>query len=686
VQLVSVLAFFVALELLLALFGVRPLTASEDPYVGFTGSLPLFVEEPREDGGVDMVTAPYKSKWFNTQRFARDKPEGVKRVFALGGSTTYGHPYDDAVSFPGWLRELLASADDTQTWEVINCGGISYASYREAVLMEELLAYEPDVFILYSGPNEFLEARTYPGLAETPGALLRLGTALSRTRLFALTRQLFAGDGQPDAPTSRADNDTADDARSRLPAEVTTLLDQEAGLDLYTRDDTLRDDILEHFRFNLGRMAALAADAGAHMIFVAPASELRDCAPFKSEHGPGVDERAAARVAALLQEASMHRAAGRHDEALTRLQTAVGIDPRFALTQYRLGEALFALGRNEEARAALQRARDEDVCPLRPLSEMRDMILDVAREHGASALDFVQIVDDECERRFGHRVPGAEQFLDHVHLDVAGYGLLGRALLQRMADDDLLTPRAGWNQAAIEAVGKRVEARLDRVAQGFALRNLAKTLGWAGKHDEADRLAQQTLALLGDGDSESHFLRGSFAAHAGRLDEAAAHYRRALAIDPDYAEAHLNLADTLISSGTPGEALPHLQRTVELDPSRAQAWNVLGLLLMQRGRLDDALEHFGTALELRPDDARTLNNRALALAQSGRPGEASADLQRALAIDPGYAKAHYNLAVLREGQGRRDEAIRHLLDVLALDPDHADAANRLKALGEPLPR
>jgi len=682
VQLLSVLAFFVALELLLALVGVRPLTASEDPYVGFTGSLPLFVEETRADGGVDMVTASYKLKWFNEQRFARDKPDGVTRVFALGGSTTYGHPYDDAVSFPGWLRELLASADDTQTWEVINCGGISYASYREAVLMEELLAYEPDVFILYSGPNEFLEARTYPGMAETPGALLRLGSALSRTRLFALARSTFAGDERP-APQEATDD--PDDSRSKLPAEVTTLLEQEAGLDLYSRDDALRDDILEHFRFNLGRMAELAADAGAHMIFVAPASELRDCAPFKSEHTADVDAREAARVAGLLQEAAVLRASDRHAEALARLQTAVGIDARFALTQYHLGVTLFALGRTEEARAALERARDEDVCPLRPLGVMREMILDVAREHGASALDFVQIVDDECERRFGHRVPGAEQFLDHVHLDVAGYRLLGLALLDRLVDDGLLTTRAGWGEEAIDAVGDRVEARLDRLAQGFALRNLAKTLGWAGKHQEADRLAQQTLALLGDGDAESHFLRGSFAGHAGRLDEAVVHYRRAVAIDPDYAEAHLNLADTLISSGRPDEALPHLERTVQLDPSRSQAWNVAGLLLMRAGRLDEALEHFDTALELQTD-ARTLNNRALALNLAGRSGEAALDLLHALTLDPGYAKAHYNLAVLRLGEGRRDDAIRHLRDALASDPTYQDAANRLEALGEPLPR
>ena len=80
----------------------------------------------------------------------------------MGGSTTYGRPYFDNVSFCGWLRAYLQAADPTRNWEVINAGGVSYASYRVAILMEELVEYDPDLFIVYSGHNEFLERRTYP--------------------------------------------------------------------------------------------------------------------------------------------------------------------------------------------------------------------------------------------------------------------------------------------------------------------------------------------------------------------------------------------------------------------------------------------------------------------------------------------------------------------------------------------
>ena len=102
--------------------------------------------------------------YFNAQRFSANKAPRTFRIFCLGGSTTYGRPYNDHTSYVGWLRELLPLADDRRQYEVINAGGISYASYRVASLMDELCGYEPDLFVVYMGHNEFLEQRTYQDL------------------------------------------------------------------------------------------------------------------------------------------------------------------------------------------------------------------------------------------------------------------------------------------------------------------------------------------------------------------------------------------------------------------------------------------------------------------------------------------------------------------------------------------
>jgi hypothetical protein len=52
--------------------------------------------------------------------------------------------------------ELQATQPD-RTWEVINCGGVSYGSWRLVAVLKEVLQYAPDLIILATGENEFLE-------------------------------------------------------------------------------------------------------------------------------------------------------------------------------------------------------------------------------------------------------------------------------------------------------------------------------------------------------------------------------------------------------------------------------------------------------------------------------------------------------------------------------------------------
>ena len=59
------------------------------------------------------------------------------------------------------------------------------------MLMEELAQYEPDLFVIYTGHNEFLEGRTYAGLKEIPAAVRGLGGLLSRTRTYARRQTFF---------------------------------------------------------------------------------------------------------------------------------------------------------------------------------------------------------------------------------------------------------------------------------------------------------------------------------------------------------------------------------------------------------------------------------------------------------------------------------------------------------------
>ena len=213
-------AFFLLLEGVLALVGVQPRLYSEDPYLGFSSHSPLFVqgEGPGEEAVYE--TAANKRTLFNDQRFPVDKAAGTCRIFCVGGSTTYGRPYDDFTSFGGWLRQLLPALDPSLRWEVINAGGVSYASYRVALLMEELVRYEPDLFVIYSGHNEFLEERTYSEIIEMPEVVRGMGALAAHTRIHAVLSRLV--ERGRSSGTSSAETSVMND-------DVTTLLVSSVG-------------------------------------------------------------------------------------------------------------------------------------------------------------------------------------------------------------------------------------------------------------------------------------------------------------------------------------------------------------------------------------------------------------------------------------------------------------------------
>lgn len=112
----------------------------------------LFVPAP--DDPEKMVTNPARCKAFREQTFKRKKPAGTMRIIALGGSSVNFLGPDLA----GLLQRLPRLVPTGYTaFETINAGGLAYGSQRLVLLTAELLQYEPDLILLYSGHNEFEE-------------------------------------------------------------------------------------------------------------------------------------------------------------------------------------------------------------------------------------------------------------------------------------------------------------------------------------------------------------------------------------------------------------------------------------------------------------------------------------------------------------------------------------------------
>jgi len=157
----------------------------------------------------------------------------------------------------------------------------------------------------------------------------------------------------------------------------------------------------------------------------------------------------------------------------------------------------------------------------------------------------------------------------------------------------------------------------------------------------------------------------------GRLDEAAAHYRRAIALRPDYAAAYSNLGTALRAQGRLDEAVAAYEHAITLQPDFPDAHYNLANALVDQGKAAAAIEHFQVALRVVPGSAEVHNNLGIALAANGKAEEAMAEFRAALVADPGSAKAHRNLGDLLAGTERRTDAIDHLRRAAELAPGDA---------------
>ena len=622
------LVFFLALEGLLYLSGVEPLHERSDPYVGFAGYAPLFVEKITEDGERVFATADNKFNWFNRQEFPVRKTDDVTRVFCLGGSTTYGRPYDDPTSFCGWLRAFLPALDPGRRWEVVNAGGISYASYRVVRLMEELVRYEPDVFIIYTGHNEFLETRTYGRLLSTPELLRDLGSLASRLRFYSVL------------------SDAVYPAETVLDAEIDAVLDNSVGPEDYHRDDAMRDAVLEHFRISLRRMVRIGRQAGAEIILVTPASNIRDFSPFKAEPSAGLDSATTRRiremkasVGALLEERQHEQAAALADEALA-------MDPRDAELLFLKGTALLALGRPEEARRAFPAARDEDVAPLRALTPVRDIVSDVASENGTGLVDFAGMMEEVSP----HGIPGDDHFLDHVHPTIEANRMLGLAIVDEMVEMNVADRTSAWDESVRSGIVDRVMSGVDVAAHATALANLARVLTWAGKQEEAMRLAERATEMSRD--PHTLFQMLTVLVRNDRHEEALPYSEEAARLMPDNAQIRKINGIILSETGRDSEALQELQAAARLNAGLPDIHYHLGLVLSELGDADGAERAYRRAIEWDPDDANALNNLGVLLAQRGELRGARDVFERAVQADPGHMGAAQNLGRVTRLLGR----------------------------------
>ena len=212
--------------------------------------------------------------------------------------------------------------------------------------------------------------------------------------------------------------------------------------------------------------------------------------------------------------------------------------------------------------------------------------------------------------------------------------------------------------------------------QAVSESNLGVAFAEEGRLEEAADHYRRAIALKADY-APAYSNLGTALRAKGDLDASVASYERALALRPDFADAHYNLANALLDQRKPAAAADHFRAALVSLGGSADVHNNLGTALAAQGRVDAAIEEFREALRLEPDSARTHRNLGNALASHGSSDEALVELRRAVQLDSHDGQAHYDLASVLLEARQYGAAVDEFRAALDLQPSSAEAHNNL---------
>ena len=615
--------FSLGVEGFLWVVGVPTLIERQDPSRGFSGLVPVFVQD-----GQSMRTQPVlRGEVFNDQSFAATKPEDGLRIFTVGGSSAFGFPWGANASFSGVLQDVMSQAYPDREIEVVNAAGVSYAMHRLNLVVRELVQYEPDVLIVYSGHNEFVEHDFFESLRQRSVLSNRFIHAASQLRIFGALDLILVRFGIGRVPVDEDFSMVVDRA------------------DQVWEDPAARAAVIDNFRSGLIQLIRIAHEHGTRVLVATVPCNVRDWRPQRSVVGEFADDSQRTAWQEAYTAGQSYLATGELRQAVSQFEQALVLAPRHADTHFLLGHAHEQLGQWELSHQSFERAVDHDATPIRRLSQINSAIREVSMQEGALLVDVERIFRETSE----NGLVGFEWIEDYVHPSREGHSLIAWNLWREMAE-------AQW----IDGVESADRAAFDRVVATRPSVSSNRNAVW-------------------------HYNQGVILENQDHFQQAIAKYRQAIEIDPDYWGALQNLGLLLRQQGEADEALGIMRRAVALRPEYVDSLLPLGDLLRSTGYLEEALETFQQVAAV-SSEAAALLGIGQVYERMGSDDEAATAFEQAIVLEPESARPHILLGHLMIRNGDMQRAEIHVMTAVRLDPLDADAHNALGVLHSALDR
>jgi uncharacterized protein (TIGR02466 family) len=239
----------------------------------------------------------------------------------------------------------------------------------------------------------------------------------------------------------------------------------------------------------------------------------------------------------------------------------------------------------------------------------------------------------------------------------------------------VLKAQIGDREGAIDLLEKAV-----KIDHSFGyLNNLGNVYRSANRLEDAINCYQKALQLNPQS-SDSHLNLGIALTEKGEILDAIKAFEAALSANPYHPRAHITLGDLLQSQGELDLAIASYQKAIALQPESFEALTSLGMAFYRKGCLQEAQHTYEHALAINPFSTAVLSNIAATFYEQGRMDMATACYREVLNIQPQSPDAHLNLGFLIGQQGQYQEATTHYQQALQLEPQSNKAIMGLAEL------
>ena len=571
--------------------------------------LSLFVEHSNSEY---FVVNPHASKRYfvdpafaptgNYELFKKKKAPNTLRFFVLGESTTVGFPYFHNGSFHRWLLYRLMHEYPGSTFEIINLSLTAVNSYTVLGYAKEIVEYEPDAVLIYSGQNEY-----YGGLgvasSQSIGGSPAIVNMLLSIRDFRIVQLLL--------------NLTQSTTKKNV-QPTQTRMELMVGNQKIPYQSDLYEKGIKQFQYNMDLTLRILSNHNIPVFLSNLVSNVKDLPPF------------------------------------------IGNDE--ANGTFRTGQELWKEGNYAEAGRYFTQAKELDELRFRAPEALNDIIEELCGQYPRSYFVDTQ---SELKKHTPHQVLGDELFIDHVHPSLKGYGLMANAFYNTMQKASFLgAPEVKISEEQL--FQEMPVSPIDSIAAEFriwqlrshwpyndqsynkaipegtteeklAARFFRREIDWLSAHntlyneyvrlgrlDKATKVAEG-LVLEYSEDPVSYDNVSMIYGELGNIEQAAFYMKRSFDLEASFEKAHY-LFVFYLKMDKPEQALPYFNYAVSNNSSSLNLKEIeplISYIIMQKKKLSNM-----------PQDVPTMNDIALTYMKMGNADGTIKYIDAVLQIDP----------------------------------------------------